>query len=405
MAKRNNRADFDDFDDYIPAGQSSYNSDSADTDRARPDLDNWAEDPPRSRQKNTRRRSKSASGRWFAAVAALSLLVAVVLFMLRPDNEDELRYQEDTEPADITTQYEPLQTEPPETYFQPVTQPQLPPVTEPPVTEPPVTEPPATQPPVTQPPVTEPSVPETTQPQATGVQLLLQQEAQVIEDKYGVTVYVGEQCDTVYGDFSVKITQEYDEVVHEIQMLDHVLSRYPENFFREICNSWWTSVRIYLVRDIWGNGPSFVGDGYAGYGGAQEDYYFMVLDIDDTYEELSHIIDNYLNDEASQRQDVLFSDETWAAQNPDWFTGYSNDYSVMPQLAEDDWFVDAYGAIAITEDRAQIMAKAMMDGMEDYFAARPGLRKKLEYHAMCLRDAFDTTGWPDVLTWEQYLYN
>ena len=77
----------------------------------------------------------------------------------------------------------------------------------------------------------------------------------------------------------------------------------------------------------------------------------------------------------------------------------------LPNLQEQGWFVDSYGAVNASEDKAQIMAEAMKRDNEGYFLTRPGLWTKLDYFSRCIRDAFDTTGWPDVLTWEQYLYN
>ena len=38
-----------------------------------------------------------------------------------------------------------------------------------------------------------------------------------------------------------------------------------------------------------------------------------------------------------------------------------------------------------------------------YFEPGSGLRAKLEYYAECIRDCFDTEGWPEVLPWEQVL--
>ena len=410
MAKRNNRADFDDFDDYTPAGYSTYNSRSNDRDSERPDLDDWADDLPRSRQKITRRHRKSHWGRWVAAVAVLSIICVLAQFMLRPDYEDELPYQEDTEPADITTQYEPIHTEPPETYFPTVTQPQLPPVTQPPVTQPPVTEPPITQPPVTQPPATEPpqTEPPATEPQATGVQLLLQQEAQVISEKYGVTILVGDQCDTVYSHFVADIIKDQDKVVACLNMLDYVLSRYPAGFFRQLCSGQYSDFRIQLVSNLYANKDDLQGDGYAAFAQDMLDHYILIVDVDDAYEtlfyhEIGHIIDYHLTHDAASRPDALFSQDVWNSLNPSWFAGYSEDYMNLPNLQEQGWFVDSYGAVNAGEDKAQIMAEAMKHDNEGYFLTRPGLWTKLDYFSRCIRDAFDTTGWPATTLWEQVL--
>lgn len=33
----------------------------------------------------------------------------------------------------------------------------------------------------------------------------------------------------------------------------------------------------------------------------------------------------------------------------------------------------------------------------------PGMQKKLDYYARCIRDCFDTALWPEVTAWERML--
>ena len=33
-----------------------------------------------------------------------------------------------------------------------------------------------------------------------------------------------------------------------------------------------------------------------------------------------------------------------------------------------------------------------------------GKRAKMQFYADCIRDGFDTTGWPEITLWEQALY-
>jgi hypothetical protein len=49
------------------------------------------------------------------------------------------------------------------------------------------------------------------------------------------------------------------------------------------------------------------------------------------------------------------------------------------------------------------MMEMAMAGNSGDFAPGSGRRAKLQYYADCIRDAFDTTGWPEVTAWEQVL--
>ena len=45
----------------------------------------------------------------------------------------------------------------------------------------------------------------------------------------------------------------------------------------------------------------------------------------------------------------------------------------------------------------------MVNWGDYYFESGTVLTKKLDYYSRCIRDAFDTEGWPAVTIWEQYL--
>ena len=42
-----------------------------------------------------------------------------------------------------------------------------------------------------------------------------------------------------------------------------------------------------------------------------------------------------------------------------------------------------------------------MNGETNTFEVHPGLVGKLRYYSQCIRDCFDTTGWPEVTVWEE----
>ena len=67
-----------------------------------------------------------------------------------------------------------------------------------------------------------------------------------------------------------------------------------------------------------------------------------------------------------------------------------------------DYFVRDYALTFPTEDRATLMAAAMEQNSWD-FEAGSGRRAKMQFYADCIRDCFDTTGWPQTTMWEQVL--
>ena len=138
------------------------------------------------------------------------------------------------------------------------------------------------------------------------------------------------------------------------------------------------------------------------------DHYLIVADIYDMdlqcyYHEFSHVIDSFLQWDAWHRDDALYSETGWLDLNPKWFDGYTYDYSTLPEMEDYTSFIDSYSMISPTEDRARVMEYAMSEYGSWIFEDAPILRKKLSYYCRCIRDAFDTTGWPEVLPWEQYL--
>ena len=96
--------------------------------------------------------------------------------------------------------------------------------------------------------------------------------------------------------------------------------------------------------------------------------------------------------------------EVWASYSPEEFT-YAESYLVddIPvQFRNEEYyayFVSNYGMSYPTEDRATLMEEAMSDHRIS-FQIRPKLIDKMEYYSACIRDSFDTNGWPGQTRWE-----
>lgn len=237
----------------------------------------------------------------------------------------------------------------------------------------------------------------------------LEDRAEELSKKYGVNIVVGSACDEVFADFTASVITDYDLVMDALDTLDEALSVYPKGFLAQLRSKYFNGIQIQLVSDLIATGNGREGDGYSAFTMNMWEYYLMVMDIHDTYtdtyyHEFSHIIDSYLELDSYDREDALYSEVTWASFNPVWFDGYTYDYSMMVDLNDYDSFVDSYSTISPTEDRARVMEFAMSEYGKWTFENRPGLLEKLEYYCRCIRDTFDTTGWPETVIWEQYLY-
>lgn len=246
----------------------------------------------------------------------------------------------------------------------------------------------------------------TAMPEPSQEEAQLKAKAQEISEKYGVSVLVGKDCSTGFLSFEAEQVTQWMPVFGALETLDRALSRYPADFFRQLRHGDIHTVEFQLVGNLQpSNAEEYVGS-YSAFTNTTYDRYQVVVDIYSAveqtyYHELSHVIDTYLAWNAENRGDALFSEERWAALNPDWFQGYSYTYSQEQELQDYTSFVDAYSTISPTEDRARVMEFSMLD--VNPFVNCPILIEKCSYYSRCIRDAFETSSWPEILPWEQYL--
>ena len=239
-------------------------------------------------------------------------------------------------------------------------------------------------------------------------QLLLETRAEELEQKFGVSILVGEQCETQFDEFSATRVSDYHHVINALDILDQALSVYPNGLIHQLRFDYMRGIQIQLVSDLQADGSGRTGGGYSAFTQPKFDHHLIVVDIDDAcvetyYHEFSHIIDNYLSWDSGQREDALYSEETWASLNPAWFGDYTYDYSQMHSLEDDTSFISGYATVSPTEDRAMVMEYAMASWGKAYFEEDTILWRKLKFYCRCIRDAFDTSGWTETLPWEQYL--
>ena len=233
--------------------------------------------------------------------------------------------------------------------------------------------------------------------------------AEELGDRYGLKIWVGEECQTEFYDFTAAHLLDPQQIYTQLSILETALSGYPEGFFRQLRYGDYQQIHIHLVADLmakphYGNGGS-----YGGFTCPMDGYYLMVINTNYSaegtyYHEFSHIIDDYLEWDSWNREGALYSEDGWTAMNPEGFE-YTWDYAVVQEF-RDDWdqyFIDQYAMINPTEDRARTLEYGMYGYMQWRFDEMPGALEKLRWYAACIRDAFDTEGWPEELLWEQYL--
>lgn len=239
----------------------------------------------------------------------------------------------------------------------------------------------------------------------------LRQQADALEEEYGVQILLGDRCQTEFIDFTAERTEDYEAIRSELYELETALSSYPEGFFRQLRYYSVRGVQIQLVGQLTPlDGFGRENGSYAAFtyiGGNQFEIVSNVYatTTESYYHEFSHNIDNHLEYIASTTEDAQYSENGWMALNPEWFEysyDYQSEFEPIPEGCE-DYFLDSYSTIKPTEDRAQIMEQAMMEYSGWMFEEYPRLYDKLEYYCRCIRESFDTTGWPETTLWEQHL--
>lgn len=246
--------------------------------------------------------------------------------------------------------------------------------------------------------------------------------AQTLSKNYGITIQIADLCSTDYVDKTARQECDSARVSAGLDIVEKALSNYPDGFFRQLYYGAYRTVEINLMGEIANKEPI---EGYSPSAFVQQENgkISVVLNINETpevvesnfYHESSHIIDKVLEHDALYRSDALYSEETWCSLNPTEFTrlntennGYYGSYEMMPmeyyQEIFTSYFASDYGKTFSTEDRATIFETAIT-GNKKVFSpdvSKP-LRSKLNYYCQCIRDCFDTTGWPEYTPWETAL--
>ena len=245
------------------------------------------------------------------------------------------------------------------------------------------------------------------------VEQQLYKRAEELSQRFGVDIRIAEQCEMDYTHYDTYALTDPTFIRSSLDILENTLSQYPDGFFRQLLYGSVESIRIELVggltiKDTVEDRTDSAG-AFAQHRGS---FYLVALDgfilqEKTVFHEFSHIIDKRLEWDSLIREDALYSEEAWLTLQPEGFQ-YAMSYIDTPESTlaylktHSDYFISDYALTFPTEDRAVLMEAAMEQHSWE-FEAGSGRRAKMQFYADCIRDCFDTTGWPKTTVWEQVL--
>ena len=236
----------------------------------------------------------------------------------------------------------------------------------------------------------------------------LQQRVQALSQRFGLDVRIAEQCALDYTHYQADALTDPYQIRNALHVLELAFGSYPEGFLNQLPFGDLSQIRIELVTNL--RGQDHVDthpDSVDGFAQVASDHYLIVfdglsLDTQTVYHEFSHVIDKHLLWDTTLRPQALFSEESWLALQPKGFR-YANSYTDMPDAIaayeNSGYFVNSYAMTFPTEDRATLMSLIMSD--KTVLQENPAMAEKMRYYAACIRDCFDTEGWPETTQWEQ----
>lgn len=239
----------------------------------------------------------------------------------------------------------------------------------------------------------------------------LYERANALSDEYGIDIKIAEFCITESGNYAVESVLNEERIANALDTIEEALSNYPDGFISQLCYGSQNTLELHLGGSIqfYNEAQDYyeMANGFAKSIGSKN---IMAVNITiselellkTVYHEIMHLIDYKLAFDASISEGALYSEDAWNALNPDDFK-YIEEYDKLPDGyyndGNNDWFIDTYARTNGKEDRARLMEYAMIED-SSMFAGYPERLAKLEYVAACIRDAFDTTGWPESTVWE-----
>lgn len=247
----------------------------------------------------------------------------------------------------------------------------------------------------------------------------LYERAAEIGEEYGIALYIADTVPERVAEYNTDQLTDPALLSDALDSIETILDAYPEGFFSQLVYGTFGYNAFFLTAGLTTEEAGMVSS--AG-GVVSDDGFRHVLAIvynewdPDGFvislnHEISHLVDRRLAYRSMVVEDALFSEDGWNALNPEGFsyTCSYNDYWDNDWISYVDYFMDSYAMTFPTEDRARLFGEAMyrtitIDGggyfPEPFFAEGP-FHDKMDYYSRCIRDGFDTDGWPEQTAWER----
>ena len=238
----------------------------------------------------------------------------------------------------------------------------------------------------------------------------LYERAEELSQRFGLDIRIAEQCSLDYSHYDTYALPDPGFIRSSLDILEDCLAQYPDGFFHQLLYGPIESIRIELVGGLTAKEDNITHPSAHAFVSNRGSYYIVVFDgymlqNSIVFHEFSHIIDDRLEWDSMIREDALYSEETWLSLQPEGFY-FAFSYVDVPEelnaYMDSGYFIRDYALTYPTEDRAVLIASAMENNIWD-FEPGSGSRRKLQYYADCIRDCFNTDGWPEVTRWEQVL--
>lgn len=248
----------------------------------------------------------------------------------------------------------------------------------------------------------------------------IQGRIEIIEQKYGIDISFGDDVNQLdVWDYDIDPLYNAIACRRAIEKIDKELSLYPDGMLAQMQNGYEKPLSIYLAEQLTGVSDCDTIEMADGIANSDMEHVYFVIDCSEVghfertiHHELFHTIENYM-----ATNGWYFDDEQWNSYNP---AGFEYDYnygtnsdnfddsyvaSTYDNESEDISFIDIYSKSFPLEDRARIMEFAMNEERyaNGYFEY-DNICNKLAYESEMIRNAFDTTGWPEKTVWEEVIY-
>lgn len=215
-----------------------------------------------------------------------------------------------------------------------------------------------------------------------------------MEERFGVTILVGDECLNKLHASAFTIGSRvsssslflqmtgYDDTISRLMTLESALEQYPPETFQYIKDEQAPEgIRFLLADRLIETDPEMHSAGYAMPEGS---YYNIILLRSElvpltVHHEMWHVMEMAIS---TKHQDAFL---IWDALNPEGFQ-YSYDYSGNTNDYNPDYFARAYGTVSPLEDRATIAEAVFSENRNEWFAAHPAIKRKLDAMNLALKD-------------------